>query len=196
MSRTRVKVLWILRMQSTIIDIREKYYCYLFGIRWTLLDLSTNWETDFFFQKFWTKLKACWRHGSSVWLLKKGSVTKIQCYLKFSRSVRINVSQFQRAKKVVSDSPWLVDFAIELVNFCPTGRWSFWRNSNNRINAYQNFFFRPSWNDGFLACTCQLQLAEWQAVKLTFFLRLEISLYHGSLYTMPLSRTYELLSFA
>ena len=63
-------------------------------------------------------LKA-WNFGLVV---KNGSVTNIRYYLKLSRSVRINVSQFQRAKKVVSDSPGLVDFAIEPVNFCPTGR--------------------------------------------------------------------------
>ena len=111
--------------------------------------VNTTWFIDklgnrFFFQKFWTKLNACWRHGISVWLLKKAVLPiNIRCYLKLSRSVRINVSQFQRAKKVVSDSPGLVDFAIEPVNFCPTGRWSFWGNSNNRINAYQTFFFSP-----------------------------------------------------
>ena len=57
-------------------------------------------------------LKA-WNFGLVV---KNGSVTNIRCYLKLSRSVRINVSQFQRAKNVVSDSPGLVDFAIEPVN--------------------------------------------------------------------------------
>ena len=41
----------------------------------------------------------------------------------------------QRAKKVVSDSPGLVDFAIGLVNSVfnlPTGKGCFMRNLNNR----------------------------------------------------------------
>ena len=41
----------------------------------------------------------------------------------------------QRAKKVLSDSPGLVDFAIGLVNSvftCPTGKWCFMRNLKNR----------------------------------------------------------------
>ena len=41
----------------------------------------------------------------------------------------------QRAKKAVSDSPGLVDFAIGLVNSVfnlPHGQWCFLRNSNNR----------------------------------------------------------------
>ena len=41
-----------------------------------------------------------------------------------------------RAKKVLSDSPVLVDFAIGQVNLffltCPTDKWCFLRNSNNR----------------------------------------------------------------
>ena len=43
---------------------------------------------------------------------------------------------FQRAKKVVSDSSGLVDFAIELVNSVfnlPDGQVIFFRNSNNKI---------------------------------------------------------------
>ena len=41
---------------------------------------------------------------------------------------RVKVSKIQRAKKVVSDSPGLVDFAIGQVNsvlFCPTDKWRF-----------------------------------------------------------------------
>ena len=85
-------------------------------------------------------LKA-WNFGLVV---KKGSVAKIRCYLKLSRSVRINVSQFQRAKKVVSDSPGLVDFAIELVNFCPTAGEVFGGIQITELMLIKPFFFRPS----------------------------------------------------
>ena len=81
----------------------------------------------------------------------------------------------QCAKKVVSDSLGLVDFAIGLVipilNL-PNVQTNFWGgNSNHRrtvINAHQNFFF------GLVEMTFGLvhasySLPEWQAVKLTFF---------------------------
>ena len=81
----------------------------------------------------------------------------------------------QRAKKVVSDSPGLVDLAVGLVNSVinlPDGQVNFLGgNSNYRrtvINPAHQIF------GGLLEMTLALvhasySLPEWQAVKLTFF---------------------------
>ena len=78
--------------------------------------------------------------------------------------MHINVTQ-QRAKKVVSDSLGLVDFAIELVNSAlnlSDRQVNFFEKlklqKNCEINfAHQKVFWAsPSWS-------------EWQAVKMTFF---------------------------
>ena len=83
----------------------------------------------------------------------------------------------QRAKKVVSDSPGLVDFAIGLylAIFVLTARRAsaaFWGNSN-----YRRIVINPAYQNGGLGLvdlTCGLvhtrySLCKWQAVKLTFF---------------------------
>ena len=79
------------------------------------------------------------------------------------------ISILQHAKKVVSDSQGLVDFAILLVFFvltavtCPVGKRCFWGNSNYRRIVL-----------GLVEMTCGLvhaiySLPKWQVVKLTFF---------------------------
>ena len=81
----------------------------------------------------------------------------------------------ERAKKVVSDSPGLVDFAIGLVIFVlnlPDGQVVFFGDSN-----YTRFVINPANQKvfyGLVEMTCGLvhanySLPEWQAVKLTFF---------------------------
>ena len=86
----------------------------------------------------------------------------------------LTIFSVQRAKKVVSDSPGLVDFAIGLVNSVfnlPDGQVIFFRNSNNRrtvINPAHQFFFRlVEMTFGLVHATYSLPLG--QAVKLTFF---------------------------
>ena len=77
----------------------------------------------------------------------------------------------QRAKKVVSDSPGLVDFAIGLVIFvqgkcCFLGKFKLQKDYN------QSCWSKRVW--GLVEMTCELVhasccLPEWQAVRLTFF---------------------------
>ena len=92
----------------------------------------------------------------------------------------------QHTKKVVSDSPGLVDFAIGLVNFVlnlPDGQLKFFEEfrlqENFEINSAHQKVFGASFNDVW-ASKCYLQLArmEWQAVKLTFFAPCYISAMH------------------
>ena len=81
----------------------------------------------------------------------------------------------QRAKKVVSDSPGLVDFVIGLVNFIlnlPDGQVKFLRNSNYRrtvksILLIKKFLGLAEMTFGLVYAA--LSLPEWQAVKITFF---------------------------
>ena len=83
---------------------------------------------------------------------------------------------FQRAKKVVSDSPGLVDFAIGLVNSVfnlPDGQvFFFLRNSNNRstvtsILLVKKFLGLVEMMSGLV--NASFSLPEWQAVKMIFF---------------------------
>ena len=80
----------------------------------------------------------------------------------------------QRAKKVVSDSPGLVDFAFGLVN-------SVLNLSDGQVNFSGKFKLQKDGNQkkkkkrvlGLVEMTCGLvhfsySLPEWQAVKLTF----------------------------
>ena len=81
----------------------------------------------------------------------------------------------QRAKKVVSNSTGLVDFAIVVVvfvlNLPNVGKCCFWGNSNHR-----RIVINPANQKGLglVEMTCGLvhasySLLEWQAVKLAFF---------------------------
>ena len=84
------------------------------------------------------------------------------------------LSAYQRAKKVVSDSLGLVDFAIGLVFFvlCPTGKCCFFGKFKLQKDCYQSCQSKRAL--GIVEMTCWLvhaiySLPEWQAVKLTFF---------------------------
>ena len=81
----------------------------------------------------------------------------------------------QRAKKVVSDSPGLVDFAIGLVNSVinlPDGQVKFFEEFKLQKNCEINLLIKT-----FLGLVemmfgqvdVSFNLPEWQAVKMTFF---------------------------
>ena len=81
----------------------------------------------------------------------------------------------QRKKKVVSDSPGLVYFAIGLVNsvfILPDGQVIFFRNSNNRrtvkpILLVKELLGLVEMTSGLV--NASFSLPEWQAVKMIFF---------------------------
>ena len=81
----------------------------------------------------------------------------------------------QRAKKVLSDSPGLVDFAIGLMNSVfnlPDGQWWFLRNSMNRrtvksILQVKKFLGLVEMMSGLVNASSSLP--KWQAVKMIFF---------------------------
>ena len=81
----------------------------------------------------------------------------------------------QPTKKVVSNSPGLMDFAIRLVNSLlnlPDGKWSSLRNSTYRRTVKSFLLFKKFW--GLFEMTFGLvnvsfSLPKWQAVKMTFF---------------------------
>ena len=81
----------------------------------------------------------------------------------------------QRAKKVMSDSPGLVDFAIEPVIFVlnlPDGQVLLFGEIKLQKDCNQSCQSKRVW--GLVEMTCELvhasnSLHEWQAVKLTFF---------------------------
>ena len=81
----------------------------------------------------------------------------------------------QRAKKVVSDSPGLVDFAIGLVNpvfNLPDGQGIFLRNSNNRRTVRSILLLKKLLGlvetmSGLV--NVSFSLPEWQPVKMIFF---------------------------
>ena len=79
-----------------------------------------------------------------------------------------NVESIQRAKKVVSDSPGLVGFAIGLVNSVinlPNGQVKFFEESKLQRNSEINLLIKA-----FLGLVnVSFSLPEWQAVKVTFF---------------------------
>ena len=81
----------------------------------------------------------------------------------------------QRAKKEVSYSPGLLDFAIGLVNSVfslPNGQVMFLKNSNNRrtvksILLVKKFLGLIEMTSGLV--NASFSLPEWQAVKIIFF---------------------------
>ena len=81
------------------------------------------------------------------------------------------ISGLQRAKKVVSDSPGLVDFAIGLVNSVinlPHGQVKcFLRNSNYINLLIKTFLGLVEMMFGLV--NISFSLPEWQTVKMTFF---------------------------
>ena len=97
--------------------------------------------------------------------------SQISCVLTFNR---LQMSQtffwlcFQLAKKVVSDSPGLVDFAIRLVN-------SVFNLPDGQVMFYEEFEWQKNKKFlGLVEMTSRLvnasfSLPEWQAVKMIFF---------------------------
>ena len=85
------------------------------------------------------------------------------------------VALLQRAKKVVSDSLGLVDFAIRLVNSVfnwPNGQVKFLRNSNYRRTVRSILLIKTFWRlveMMFGLVNVSFSLPEWQDVKMTFF---------------------------
>ena len=81
----------------------------------------------------------------------------------------------QRAKKVVSDSPGLVDFAIGLVNSVinlPDGQVKFFEEFKLQKNCEINLLIKTFWGLVemiFGLVNVSFSLSEWQAVKMTFF---------------------------
>ena len=96
--------------------------------------------------------------------------------LKFKNMTPLNndsrTVQWQHAKKVVSDSTGLVDFAIGLAEFCSQLKWSFFRNSTDRRTVKSILRTKMFW--GLVEMTfgpvnSSFNLLEWQAAKITFF---------------------------
>ena len=120
--------------------------CYFFFIHWTTPYNNLHWLTSFF-----TGLKIKAKQKSYFWTSNK-----------------------QRAKKVVSHSVGLVDFAIGLVNFVfnlPDGQVSeifLGIRMTEVINPAHKIFFRLV-EMTFGLVHASYSLPEWQAVKLTFF---------------------------
>ena len=92
----------------------------------------------------------------------------------FSASRCLEIS-FQRPKKLVSDSPGLLDFAIGLVNSVinlPDGQEKFFEEfklqKNCEINLFIKTFLGLDEMMFGLEYVC-FSLPEWQAVKMTFF---------------------------
>ena len=81
----------------------------------------------------------------------------------------------QRAKKVVSNSPGLVDFAIGLVNSVinlPDGQVNFFEEFNLQKNCEINLLIKTFCGQVemiFGLVNVSFSLPEWQAVKMTFF---------------------------
>ena len=94
----------------------------------------------------------------------------------FSRvSSDVGIYSSQRAKKVVSDSPGLVDFAIGLVNSVinlPDGQVKFFEEFKLQKYCQINLLIKTFLGlveMMFGLVNVSLSLPEWQAVKLTFF---------------------------
>ena len=92
----------------------------------------------------------------------------------------------QRAKKVVSESPGLVDFVIGLVifvlNLSDGQVLFFWGNSNYRRIVINRVFGLVEMTYGLVHAS--YSLPEWQAVKLTFFapcMYTKVCLFHSSI---------------
>ena len=81
----------------------------------------------------------------------------------------------RHAKKVVSDSQGLMDFAIGLVNCVlnlPDGKWSILRNLTDRRTVKWILLIKKFWGlfeMTFGLVNASFSFPEWQAVKMTFF---------------------------
>ena len=85
------------------------------------------------------------------------------------------VSKTQHAKKVVSDSPGLVDFAIGLVNSVlnlPNGQMKVFEEFNYRRTVKSILLIKTFWGLGemtFGLGYASFRSPEWQALKMTFY---------------------------
>ena len=87
----------------------------------------------------------------------------------------LEICIIQRAKKVASNSPGLVDFAIGLVNSVsnlPDGQVMFYEEFNNRGTVKSILLVKKFWGlvemmSGLV--NASFSLPEWQAVKMIFF---------------------------
>ena len=82
------------------------------------------------------------------------------------------VSKTQHAKKVVSDSPGLVDFAIGLVNSVLFWQMKVFEEFNYRRTVKSILLIKMFWGLGemtFGLVYGSFRLPEWQALKMTFF---------------------------
>ena len=89
-----------------------------------------------------------------------------------NKSKQKNTWPYQCAKKVVSDSPGLVDFAIGLVNCVFNLCFQLFRNSNNRrtvksILLIEKLLGLVEMTSGLV--NASFSLPKWQAVKMIFF---------------------------
>ena len=82
----------------------------------------------------------------------------------------------QNAKKVVSDSPGLVDFAIGLVNSVlnlPDGQVNYFEEINSQKNSVKSILVIKKFGGlvemMFVLVNASFSMPEWQAVKMTFF---------------------------
>ena len=106
------------------------------------------------------------RHESNTLFLGNPYCNYIILLL-LSLSLLLFLINKQRAKKAVSDSPGLVDFAIRLVKFVlnlPDGQVKFLRNPNYRRTVTSILLIKT-----FGLVYASPSLPEWQGVKITFF---------------------------
>ena len=107
----------------------------------------------------------------------------------------------QRAKKVVSDSPGLVDFAIALVN-------SVINLPDGQVNFFEEFKLQKNFEINLLIKTflglvemifglvnVSFSLPEWQAVTMTFFALCDLKFFHVfSKDRLPESFTFQFIA--
>ena len=118
--------------------------------------------------------------GKRAWLCRSLSLQLIKTYT-FRRTVSLDlVCRTQCAKKVVSNSLGLEEFAIGLVNSVfnlPNGQVKFFEefklHKHCVINPHHQKAFGASWSD-FWASTCQLQLSRMESCKTDFLCNLTV----------------------
>ena len=94
-----------------------------------------------------------------------------ECTVMFDYTKKNKLTNNQRAKKVVSDSPGLVNFVLNLPNVQVKFFEEFKLQKNCEINSAHQKVFGASWNDVWASIysTCSFSLPKWQALKMTFF---------------------------
>ena len=158
--------------------LAQKYYI----IYWGHYFYISNWRWDLHFT--WSSkpcegLAACSAKGVSSFLSyfetlsidpAQGIKPTTSCSAVKCSTDRAN----QRAKKIVSDSPGLVDFAIGLVNSVrnlPNGQVEYFEEFNLQKNC-EILLIKKFWGlfeMTFGQVNASFSLPEWQAMKMTFF---------------------------